>query len=102
MLRASRKTRDLACVKVSLEVQLGVNVFNLCIAMSVKAKVVKRSTRTVHDSHMSCLCTETGIVRNKIRCNIVVITLSYYKETCLTLFFVWTGCISSDFYINSD
>jgi hypothetical protein len=74
MLRTSRKTRDLACVKVSLEVQLGVNEFNFCIAISVKAKAVKNSTRTVHDSHMSCLCTVIDIVRNKIRCNIVVIT----------------------------
>jgi hypothetical protein len=52
MLRASHKTRDLPCAKVSVEVQLGVSAFNLYIPISDKAKVVEHVVQVQYMIHI--------------------------------------------------
>jgi hypothetical protein len=81
MLRSSHTTRDFPCVKVFVKVQLGVSVCNLYPPTQDKAKVVKHSASTVSDSHVSYL--RTVIDRNRIRCNIILFTLLYHKQSCL-------------------
>jgi len=53
MLRASHTTRDLPCVKVSVEVQLGVSVCNFYIG---QAKVVEHIVQIQYVIHICCTC----------------------------------------------
>ena len=69
---SSHTTRDLPCVKVSVEVQLGVSVCNFYIGQSQGCRT--HSANTVRDSHMLYLRT----VIDTIRCNIILMTL-YHK-----------------------